>query len=272
MEFLKEKDGFRLYYEDNSSGGNLPAILFLHGAGGNHLSWWQQVPAFVREYRCITVDQRGFGKSLDVPDGPGPKAFTSDTLALLDHLGLDRVAIVAQSMGGWAAVGAAVQQPRRFWAIVLANTHGGLTDPEIATLNQNLQSARAEGPTVLWQGASFNKGALGVTFQKRDPTRTFLYAQFQGLNEPLINKVRNSLDSMNTLVERYNAWGIPTLFITSEEDILTRPKLLELLQSKVPSSRLLYIPKAGHSVYFEQPELFNREVKAFLSSHALGPC
>ena len=56
------KDGFRLYYED--TGGNAPALLFLHGAGGNHLSWWQQVPVFAEEYRCVTVDQRGFGFNL----------------------------------------------------------------------------------------------------------------------------------------------------------------------------------------------------------------
>ena len=58
------KDGFRLCYED--TGGNGPTVLFLHGAGGNHLSWWQQVPVFAEEYRCITVDQRGFGQSAAV--------------------------------------------------------------------------------------------------------------------------------------------------------------------------------------------------------------
>ena len=74
------KDGFHLYYED--TGGNAPTLLFLHGAGGNHLSWWQQVPVFAEEYRCVTVDQRGFGQSPwsrlsanlmlpDPPPGPG---------------------------------------------------------------------------------------------------------------------------------------------------------------------------------------------------------
>src|SRR5262245_47896698 len=119
-------DGFRLYYED--SGGTGPAVLFLHGAGGNHLSWWQQVPVFAEAYRCVTVVQRGFGRSPDVAGGPGPAALGTDAIALLDHLGIDRAALVAQSMGGRSAVSAAVHAPERFWAIVMANTVGSLTN------------------------------------------------------------------------------------------------------------------------------------------------
>src|SRR5215510_527035 len=124
MAFM-ERGGFRLYHED--TGGYSPAVLFLHGAGGNHLSWWQQVPVFAEDYRCITMDQRGFGQSPDVSGGSGPSALPSDALALLDHLGIARAAIVAQSMGGWAAAGAVVQRPERFWAVVMANTVGNLT-------------------------------------------------------------------------------------------------------------------------------------------------
>jgi 3-oxoadipate enol-lactonase len=105
-------DGFRLYYED--TGGASPAVLFLHGAGGNHLSWWQQVPAFAEEYRCVTVDQRGFGRSPDLPGGPGVEALAGDALALLDHLGLARAAVVAQSMGGCRP--GRPCSPRRRWA------------------------------------------------------------------------------------------------------------------------------------------------------------
>src|SRR5712664_4892480 len=136
---LLVKDGFRLYYED--TGGAAPTVVFLHGAGGNHLSWWQQVPAFAEEYRCVTMDQRGFGQSPDVAGGPGPAALATDALALLDHLGIAQAAMVAQSMGGWAAVGAAVQAPERFWAIVLANTVGNLTNADIATVRQRLAAA-----------------------------------------------------------------------------------------------------------------------------------
>jgi pimeloyl-ACP methyl ester carboxylesterase len=50
MAFM-ERNGFRLYHED--TGGNGPVLLFPHGAGGNHLSWWQQVPVFTEEHRLI---------------------------------------------------------------------------------------------------------------------------------------------------------------------------------------------------------------------------
>src|SRR4029450_9398546 len=105
-----------------------PTIVSLSGAVCNPVSWWQQVPAFADEYRCVTVDQRGFGQSPDVSGGPGPAALATDLLALLDHLGIARAALVAQSMGGWAVAGAVVRAPERFWAIVLANTGGNLTN------------------------------------------------------------------------------------------------------------------------------------------------
>src|SRR3989304_5741895 len=77
-------NGAQLYYEEHGTG--FPLVL-AHGAGGNHLSWWQQVPAFSREYRCITFDHRGWGLSLDGQE-PGPAAFVDDLRGLLDHLGI----------------------------------------------------------------------------------------------------------------------------------------------------------------------------------------
>lgn len=250
------KDGFRLYYED--TGGNAPTILFLHGAGGNHLSWWQQVPVFADEYRCIAVDQRGFGQSPDVSGGPGPAALATDAIALLDHLGIAKTAVVAQSMGGWSAVGAAVRAPERFWAVVMANTVGNLTNPEIAALRQQLAAASPPRPAVLWHAA------LGETFRKEQPVRSFLYAQIAGTNAPLPAEFRDQLSRLTTPVERYAATRVPTLFLTSDEDGLIWPELSEKVHQHVAGSRLVRVEAAGHSTYFERPEVFNREVGTFL--------
>ncbi len=253
------KDGFRLCYEE--TGSDAPALLFLHGAGGNHLSWWQQVPVFAEEYRCITVDQRGFGQSPDVPGGPGPAALATDAIALLDHLGIARAAVVAQSMGGWAAVGAAVGAPGRLWAVVLANTVGNLTNPEIAALRQRFAGASPPRPAVLWQAA------LGETFRRTQPVRAFLYAQIASTNSPLPADFRDQLGRLTTSIERYAATRVPTLFLTSDEDGLIWPELSKKVHEHVPGSRFERVEAAGHSTYFERPEVFNREVGAFLKAH-----
>ena len=67
MPFL-ERDGARLYYETHGAG---PALVFVHGLGGGHLSWWQQVPHFRDRYTCVIFDHRGFGLSTESPARPG---------------------------------------------------------------------------------------------------------------------------------------------------------------------------------------------------------
>src|SRR5262249_20738512 len=144
--------------------------------------------------------------------GPGPGGLVGDALALLDHLGIARAALVAQSMGGWTAVGATVQAPARLWAVVMANTVGNLTNPEIAALRDRLTASGPPRPAVLWHAA------LGETFRKEQPVRAFLYAQIAGTNAPLPENFRDRLRSLATPVERYAATGVPTLFLTSDED------------------------------------------------------
>jgi len=258
MAFM-EKDGFRLYYED--TGGNEPVVLFLHGAGGNHLSWWQQVPVFAEEYRCVTVDHRGFGQSPDAPGGPGPAALATDAIALLDHLRISRAALIAQSMGGWAAVGAAVRAPDRFWAIVLANTVGNLTNGAIAAVRQKLAAESQTRPAPPWHPA------LGATFVRTQPVRAFLYTQIVGMNTPLPADFRERLLGIKTSVELYAATRVPTLFLTSDEDGLIWPELSQKVHEHVPGSRFERVEATGHSTYFERPDVFNREVNAFLKGY-----
>ena len=80
-------NGIEMYYESHGEG---PAIVFAHGRGGNHMSWWRQVPVFSGEYRCIIFDHRGWGASVDLAGGPGRSAFVEDLKQLLDCLDVDR--------------------------------------------------------------------------------------------------------------------------------------------------------------------------------------
>ena len=75
-------NGTDLYYTDHGSG---PAIVFAHGVGGNHASWHHQVPYFRRWYRVITPDVRGFGNTVDVPEGPSTGGSEEHTSELQSH-------------------------------------------------------------------------------------------------------------------------------------------------------------------------------------------
>ena len=72
-----------LYYEVSGTG---PALLFAHGLGGNHLSWWQQVPHFRGRYTCVTFAHRGFAPSSAPPGGPDPADYAGDIAALVDPI------------------------------------------------------------------------------------------------------------------------------------------------------------------------------------------
>src|SRR5262249_34091891 len=87
-----------LHYEVTGSG---PALVFAHGLGGNHLSWWQQVAHFAPHYTCVAFAHRGFAPSDPIAGGPDAADYRGDLEALIDHLRLSDVRLVGQSMGGW---------------------------------------------------------------------------------------------------------------------------------------------------------------------------
>src|ERR1700754_5143807 len=85
----------KLYYEVTGSG---PPIVFAHGLGGTHLSWWQQVAHFSPNHTCMTFAHRGFVPSSPVEGAPHPEDFPADLAALIDELALEKPVLVAQSM------------------------------------------------------------------------------------------------------------------------------------------------------------------------------
>jgi pimeloyl-ACP methyl ester carboxylesterase len=263
MPFLPERDGSALYYETHGQG---PALVFAHGLGGSHLAWWQQVPHFRDRYTCVTFDHRGFGLSRDAPGGPGPEAFVDDLAALVDHLQLRDVRLVAQSMGGWTCLGYALRHPQRVRALVMACTAGTLGDPEI----EKIYRAHAEGRP---EAALFARGihpAAGERLAREQPALHFLYREMDALSHDLDkDAVRRKLNKLRTTPRAaVAALRVPLLCITGEEDVVIPPAAVAVFASIVPGARLVRVPEAGHSVYWERPETFNRIVDEFLTAAA----
>jgi 3-oxoadipate enol-lactonase len=252
---LARINGIELYYEVNGEG---PALVLAHGAGGNHLSWWQQVPVLSRSCRCVTFDHRGFGSSRDLPEGPGADAFIEDLRQLLDHLGIEKAILAAQSMGGWTSLGFASKYPERVIALALCDTTAGIDDVEVARQMQSLRENTQGSLSIVLQRAYSSK------FPEREPARCFLYQQISGLNVNVPANLITKLGAMRHQVEPLIERRIPTLLLVGEEDALTPAKTMELMARRIPHSRFVTVTGAGHSVYFERPDEFNRILLEFI--------
>jgi len=258
VPYLDRPDGARLYYELHGPKPDAaPALVFAHGAGGNHLSWWQQVPHFRDRYACLVFDHRGWGWSSKPPDGA---QFADDLRALLDHAGIEQASIVAQSMGGWTALRFALRWPERVERIVMCDTHGGLASPA----TEGWTRATVENASRLPPGVH---PAAGERMYAEQPALAFLYEEVDALNFLSRQEIFAAIRQAGAVTaEDAQGFRVPTLFLLGEEDIVIPPPFLEAAAAMVPGGRVVSIPRAGHSVYFERPAEFNAAVEAFLTA------
>lgn len=250
-----ERGASRLYYESHGEGA--PVVL-LHGVGGNHASWFHQVVAWREKLRVITFDARGFGNSTDA-ELLGRAAFADDLEALLDHLQIERAALVAQSMGGGAAVTFAARAPQRVRALVLADTLVGLDLPQDMAARMREVAARTANLSQI-------ERVLGPTFTRAQPASAFLYTSLASFNDTSVRTLRG--EQPLTSLDALDACGVPTLFVAGVEDVLFPAEEIRRAQSLMRGAEFLEIAGAGHSAYFEAPHVFNEAVFAWLARHA----
>lgn len=255
-------NGIRLYYHAYGRG---PALVFAHGAGGNHLSWWQQVPHFAQRYRCVIFDHRAFGRSQDATEAVGRRAFADDLRQLLDHLEIESAAIIAQSMGGRTAVGFALRNPGRIRALVLAGTTGG-------AVNDELRSAQAAYRRTPTGRRSLAQRAISPRLGREQPELAYLYRLVGRLNPPRPSDFLAPIPGYRgSSAQALAALGIPILFLVGADDSITPPHIVRMAHQQVPDSQFDVIEDAGHSAYFERPGAFNRRVAQFLEEAGWAP-
>lgn len=240
----------------------LPAVVLAHGRGGNAASWWQQVPVLARTHRVVTFDHRGFARS-PVRDGPAdPRAFAGDLRAILDAAGIERAALVCQSMGGRTGLGFALEHPQRVSALVLCGTTGGLHDVRIGEI---LAGFRPKAATV----GSLSTLALAPDYPQREPAMAFLYAQIQAFNTAFdyAKPIDLAAPALRVDPARLAGWAVPTLLLGGTEDQIVPPDVLRHLASVIPGAALELLEGVGHSSYFEAAERVNAALLAFLARH-----
>jgi 3-oxoadipate enol-lactonase len=215
----------------------------------------------------VTFAHRGFHPSSPVAEGPDPAAYAGDLAALIAHLELDDVRIVAQSMGGWTAVEYALAKPPCLKALVMACTTGTIDpfkigEPERSRLNTWLQLEAPKAPALFGRGIH---PAAGERMAHEQPAMHLLYRHISDQNAGLdVMKVGARLMAMRTRPPE-DLCGVtcPILFISGDEDVVIPPFAADAIARVVPNAKVAHIADAGHSTYFERPAQFNAMVGEF---------
>lgn len=243
-----DSDGTSIYYERHGSG---PAILFVHGSGGHHAAWWQQVAALRDEFTVVTVDLRGFGKSdSSMPEFDG-QDFPGDVVAVLEAEQLTDVMVVGQSIGSVAALRAALQRPDRVSAAVLGHSLGGISHPELTELAAADRAEAVKLPVI--------DRLLTKTFQRERADLTFLFQQMGTFNVAKMADLRN-LDTDGPSLDDIRDSGVKVAFLAGEKDAVLSVKTVTRAHELLPGSHLEIVPGAPHSMYWEAPAQYNAAV------------
>ena len=252
--------GVHIWYSD--TGGSGAPVVFLHAATGSSRVWEHQIPAFTASgFRVVTYDRRGFGRSVIDPAGIQPGTGSDDLLALVDFLRVDRFHLVGTAAGGVVALDFAVSFPQRLRSLVLANSIGGVQDPEYLELGNKLRPApqfNALPPEFRELSASYRAVNPGGTERWKELERT---NRSPGPPPPAqtmrSHMMFSSLEGIKT----------PTLLLTGDADLYAPPAVLRLFAARINGSESVVVPEAGHSAYWEQPEIFNRTVLTFIRKY-----
>ncbi|MCA9981247.1 MAG: alpha/beta hydrolase [Anaerolineales bacterium] len=258
-----------IFYED--TGGSGPPLVFLHGFLFDHTMFKAQVEMLTPDYRCIQIDTRGFGQTKW--DG---EAFTlydivADTIALLDHLALDKVTVIGMSQGAYAAVRLAIKHPDRLLALVLMSTRKDITSTEFNESYKVLRNAwMNNGPQdaliqPLMSTLIGDQKKFGDHWEVWKP-------QWKEVSGDRMYHTMNALLARNLLAdEDIQKIDVPVLSIHGLDDIGTPVGLADQLYALFPNGKgKVRIKGAAHAVNMTHPEEVNPPLRAFLDEYVLN--
>jgi len=263
MSNYADSNGTKIYYQIRGEGEPLVLIMGF-SADGN--VWEKHVAEYEKHFKCIVLDNRGVGLS-DQPKGPySTEMLANDTIAVMNHAGVDKARVAGISMGGAIAQQLALNHPDRVRSIALISTWPKFNN-YAKTVYENLKKLRVTSNPAdfmellqLWifappfyeNGlANLKEGQAGATANPNPQSRE----GFEGQLDACIH---------HDTVSRLSEIDIPTLITVGDMDIFTPPAFSEVLHRGIKDSIYLTFPEGGHVHHWEDLERFNKVTTDFL--------
>jgi len=275
MPYATTPDRVKLYYEEVGQG---TPILFVHEFASDYRGWEPQMRAFGQRHRCIVYSARGYLPS-DVPSDPDAYSYRHvmrDCVAILDHLGIDSAHLIGLSMGGYTALQVALNHPERVRSMVLAGAGSG---SERGFTERFHQQAQALGDMFEKEGSAkvaetYGMGPGRVPFLLKDPRGFAEFKRQLAEHDPqgsahTSRGFQGGRPSLFDFEADLGKLATPALIVVGDEDDrCIEPGLF--LKRAIPASGLVMLPKSGHAVNLEEPDLFNRVVADFIARAEAG--
>jgi 3-oxoadipate enol-lactonase len=257
--------GASIYWE--STGGG-PALLLIHAGIADHSMWDDDVPAFAASHRVVTYDCRGYGRSASTDAAFSNRA---DIAALLDHLEIERAAVLGISRGGQIALDFTLEYPARVAALVLvAAGLGGMqmdARPEeqaMFDLEEPMWEARdwagiADLDVRIWVDGIGRPGDR-VDSAIRERVRAMSRANYEA-GYPEGQPIVLAPPAAGRLGEVH----VPALVIHGDLDASTTALAAEALEGGIANARRVTLTGVAHMVNLERPAEFQKLVLDFLA-------
>ncbi len=267
---LIEIDGYKVHYIDQGAG---PAMVLIHGFGGQTYSYRHLIPIFARDHRVIAVDLKGYGYSeRDARAGLSRTAQVAMLKALLDRLGVSRATFVGHSMGGGIVQRFAVTHPEMVDALVLAASVNAEDTP-----GRRMRAMMPPAPVVrqivplmakltarrLLRGSYYHPASL--TDEVRD--EYMRPVRLRGSMDGLIAIMREGASDPPVDVSRITQ---PVLLLCGAHDRIVPLAVAQGIRQRIPHARMVVVDKAGHQLLEEQPRECARAILEFMHEANVG--
>lgn len=251
---LAELPGGKLFYSDTGGAGD--AVVFLHPAAtGDPKVWAYQQPVFARAgYRVVCYARRGYYKAEDLRKDD-PHSAADDLNGLLDALAIERAHIVSSAAGGAVAADFALSHPRRVLTLAITSNYAGVRKGKIWNEAQSIRPKQWNELPRWYREFSSSYIAANPRGLKAWDKLADQATMHQGRQQP-----SNFLITARTLTRI----KVPTLLMTGDADSSTPPSIMRMVARYIRGSELVTVAECGHSIYWEQPKIFNDVVLDFI--------
>ena len=235
-------------------------LVFLHYWGGSSRTWSEVIRLLEKQYRCIAYDHRGWGDSEAAETGYRIEELANDAAALIQHLGLDRYALVGHSMGGKAAQFLASRRPPGLQALILVAPAPPI--PMAVPEAQRKQMIDSYGSRQGIETAI--QYVLTASTLPASAREMIIEDTLKGA--PVAKRAWPERGMIEDISEEVPKINVPTLVLAGEKDQVERIEVLEKeLLPRIPDAQLKVIPRTGHLSPLEAPNEVATAINHFLT-------